>query len=227
MYIKMGCAESRKAINAEKQFREAEAAFSFNQLSAREADIAVRRYALDWRLTPDQIARVASDLGLSLKNDKSARHRDFFVSFRMEGMYSALELLLALVLLGRGTQEEKLEIVFESFDQKSANVISERTVGIMVALLMKIALLKTPLLAPVSSKSIETAQYMATLKRNLSIASSALTKKLLAKRASLSLDDFKATARSGEMPDIVDCGALRDFAISVSLGEKKQGLRVK
>ena len=223
----MGCVESRKATNAENQFREAEATYCFDQLSAREADIVVRRFALDWKLTPDQMVRVTSDLGLSLKNNKSARHRDFFQSFRREGMYSAFELLLALVLLGRGAQQEKLEIVFETFDQKSANVISAHTVGVMVAILMKIAVLKTPLLAPVSSRNIEIVQYMTALKTNLTSASSALTEKLLAKRESLSLGDFKAIAGSREMPDIVNCGGLRDFAISVSLGEKKQGFRVK
>lgn len=223
----MGCVESRKANNTEEHIREVEATHSFRQFSAREADIAVRRYAVDWKLTPDKMARVTSDLGLSMKNDKSVRYRDFFQSFRREGMYSAIELLLSLVLLGRGEQEEKLEIVFETFDPKSANVISARTAGTMLTTLIRIAIMKTPLLVLATIKGVETVQYMGTLHKNLSLATSALATKLLAKRESLSLSDFKATAGSKEMPNIVNLGGLRDFAISVSLGEKKEGIRTK
>jgi len=211
----MGCTVSRSSVSAEKYLRERETACSLARARARNADLTIRRYAQEWILTPDQLSKATSLLGVSVENDIVARYHRFFHSFRKEGLYQALYLLVALVLLGQGSKEEKLELIFEAFDEKCANVIFIRTVHSMASMLLKVAILKAPLLA--LAPNIETRTklqwYLHQLKAGLPFATSALTNLLLAGKPSLSLKDFLANSQS---TDITNCGELRDFAIRVS-----------
>lgn len=209
----MGCVTSRSSVSAEKYLREREATCSPAQAMARDADLTIRRYSQEWTLTPDQLSKVTSLLGVSLQNDKVARHHDFFRSFRKQGMYQALILLVALVLLGQGSKQEKLELIFEAFEEKCANAISARRIHSMASILLQVAILKAPLLAlnPSSEMKLELQWYLNTLKVGLRLATSALANSLLAGRSSLSLKEFLAQG-----PDITNCGELRNFAIRVS-----------
>jgi len=219
----MGCTESRQVTSAEKYMRKWETECSFAQVEGREADIGLRRYALDWKLTPDQLTKIASDLGFSLKNNKAAQHRHFIRSFQQAGFYSAQEMLVALVLLGKGLQTVKLELLFEIFEKQSANLISAPTIRRMASVMLKVAILKAPLLIPSSNLAMaaEVSNYLNTLKIGLSKATSALAEALLDRRTTLTLEEFKVTAANVRMADVTTCGGLRDFAISASLRQRK------
>lgn len=221
----MGCAGSRSSFNAEKYLRERESACSPANASVRDADVTVRRYAQNWQLTPDQWSKAASSLGVSVENDQIARHRDFFRGFRREGFYAAKDLLLALVLLGQGTRQEKLELIFEIYQEKCASFLLAPTILSMSFSLLQIAILKTTLLSrpPNIEMKTEVKQYLSSLKREMQHAASVLAGLLLAGRKSLSIDEFVS---AGSKADITSCGGLRDFAVSASLQTTKKTLKV-
>lgn len=219
----MGCTETRPATSAEKYMREWEAVCSPAKVPVRKADLVLRRYAVGWKLTPDQLARVASDLGVSLQNDKVAQHRHFFRSFRQAGLYSGQEIAVALVLLGEGAKTEKLELLFELFEKQCANSLPAHSVQDMASALLRVAVLKAPLLIPANNLELtsEVGEYVSTLKASLNKASSALAEALLDRRTTLTMEELVVTAENVRMADITTCGGLRDFAISVSLGQRR------
>lgn len=221
----MGCTVSRSSVSAEKYLRERESVCGPAKASVRDADITLRRYAQNWQLTPDQWSKAASHLGVSIENDAIARHRDFFRSFRREGFYAAKDLLVALVLLGQGTQQEKLELIFEAYQEKCADSLPAHTIHSMSSTLLQIAILRTTLLSRAPNKEIETEvkQYLTRFKVGMRFAASALADSLLAGRKSLSLEDFLATSQKA---GIASCGGLRDFAVRASLQATKNTPKV-
>lgn len=223
----MGCTTSRAAPSAEKHLRMQEGNCGLARVTAQNADLMLRRHVVDGKITPDQLKKAMKSLGVSMQNEDCGKHKDFFRSFRQNGLYPAKPLLIAFVLLSQGSQPTKLELLFEIFDEQSSNQISSQTMHQLTTDLLRVALVHTPLLSVFPSKDIEmeVEGYAKTLKTTIKFAVSELTERLMGRRNWISLSEFIISAMELKTVNIVSCREIRSFAISVSLRELRTKVR--
>jgi hypothetical protein len=111
--------ESQPAISAEeKTLTEASNALGYQNHMVLHLDCQLKRVARKGRITPAQLERFASTVGLDFSNSGC------FTKLIDETGYNLETLAVLGVLLGTGTLTQKAVLLFEQFDQEATMSIS-------------------------------------------------------------------------------------------------------
>lgn len=125
MPLKMGCAGSREISDEETCLMEDELALGYSRYSAEKLDEVFRKFSTHQRLNENQFRDAVEMLKVPYGDASSLGNlATFYENFRELGCYKLHRLLILVVLLGYGSNRQKVQLWFEIYDGKGTHSLT-------------------------------------------------------------------------------------------------------
>ena len=201
----------------ESELTSKERALFFYQFSSEHLDLHVRKYSSGDIITPRQMKHITDSLGVPGVETAKGDVANFYSSLYTETGYLRRNFILICVLLGRGEEAEKADLVFEAFDDDSSRKMELVEFDTMWECLVSNAIIHLPsLLTPPSSSTIE---YLSRLKLSAPIAKAAIKYELMGEELSISMVIFRHLITLGRLKRILSPSGLRKLIYKYHLAQ--------
>ena len=143
----MGCVCSTKntCLNSEDKVCELENRLEIKLMPAKKIHRLIYRYSYKLQVSRDKFELFCKDLEI----ERASLGYEFFRLFynENEDCYDARELSSAAIAFGQGTDKEKIELLYKSYETGSSNSLDSKDIKLMIKHLTNIALLYSTTLA--------------------------------------------------------------------------------
>ena len=135
----MGCCGSRKLSTAkvESLLINVEKSLTLALYTCKEIDRIMHRHSFNLKISQTQFSVICKDLKIEQKSDTYNLLQLFYKP--SEFHYSAIELSSLGILLGIGSKEEKIELLFQNYDEDTSNELETEEIINMLNHLMTIS----------------------------------------------------------------------------------------
>ena len=137
----MGCSSNRDSsifIETDSLSR-VEASLGIDKFSSSLFDNSIYRYSKDNKLNQKQFETLFKSLSIDLHT-----HAQFFSLFRIDNYYKSSKLSLLGVLYGKGSQDEKIKVLFQNYDFDCSKTLHLSEVKALVKDLLEISCIYIP-----------------------------------------------------------------------------------
>jgi hypothetical protein len=138
----MGCTSNRDSSQFIEQdtFSQVERSLGFSHISCFSIDSTLYRFAKDSKLSKPQLQACFQSLSIDFEH-----HSTFFNYFLQDNNYDAGKLSLLGVLLGKGTEDDKLRVLFQNYDIDCSKSLDFCEINALVNDLLEISCLFVPM----------------------------------------------------------------------------------
>lgn len=214
----MGCTDSRSDLSdVEMTLTTSEFLLRFHSAKVQQTDFVFRKFSSHGLVNSSQLAEALSSL--SFKPKENLQVKAFYDSLSAaQGNISLKKLLIASILLGKGTDLEKAELLFEVFDDDNSRTLPESAIRGLVDDLYEVVVLHLPTLVPTSPSTEDTVKvqnYIEQIKFRGDRGREKLVLKLLDGKSAISVGNFKNFIVSLDNRSLMKTWGLRDFFFKV------------
>mmetsp|Transcript_25770 Transcript_25770/g.45383 ORF Transcript_25770/g.45383 Transcript_25770/m.45383 type:complete len:246 (+) Transcript_25770:6247-6984(+) len=210
----MGCTDSRSELSdVEYTLTTTERCLTFHISKAWQSDFVIRKFSSQGKINASQLAEALIYLNFRGRNDPQVKA--FYDSISgANGIVSMKQLLIATILLGKGTDLEKADLLFEVYDDEDSRVLREIAVKNFVSDLYEVVVVHLPTLIttqPPSEDNVKVTNYIEQIKFRGDRGKEKLAAKLLDNKPSITSGDFKGSLTSPDNRTLLKTWGLRDF----------------
>lgn len=214
----MGCADSRSSLNdAEKILTSAEHKLRLHFRKVTEIDFIFRKFSHNDSVNSSQLAEAITYLCLPSADNPQVR--SFYEALRGgTDKYSLKKLLVAGVLLGRGSEVDKASVLFEVYDDDSSHSLHKAALKQMVDDLYEVVVMLCPAILsalPSSEDAVKVLNYVEQIKYRGDLGKEKLIAKLSEGRDVVSVDIFTKNLSLFDNKDLLKTSGIRDFFFKV------------